>query len=237
MKRNCIRIFILSAFLTTIFFCYKTQKKIDVISPANQPEMLMYLPSGKYLKPLMLGFDQIAADILWIKAIGYFGGHYMTDRNYQWLYHILDLTTTLDPYFRYPYEFGGVVLAVEKEDFEHSNKLLKKGMQYHSDYWRFPFYLGFNSFFRLKDPETAARYISTAAALPDCPSYLPKLAASLYAHSGQKETALNFLNRMYQDMEVPWLKKSMAKKIENLQKGVLPKSLGKILASGESSDT
>ena len=237
MKRTCIRVFILSAFLITLFFCYKTQKTIDVISPANKPEMLMYLPSGKYLKPLMLGFDQIAADVLWIKAIGYFGGHYLTDRNYQWLYHILDLTTSLDPYFRYPYEFGGVVLAVEKEDFEQSNKLLKKGMRYHSDYWKFPFYLGFNSFFRLKDSETAARYISTAATLPDCPSYLPKLAASLYTQSGKKETALNFLNRMYNDLEVPWLKKSLAHKIVNLQKGVLPKSLGEILASGAPSNT
>ena len=160
----------------------------------------------------------------------------MTDRNYHWLYHILDITTSLDPYFRYPYEFGGVVLAVEKEDFEQSNKLLKKGMQYHSDYWRFPFYLGFNAFFRLKDPKAAARYISTAAVLPDSPSYLSKLAASLYVYSGQKETALNFLNRMYNDLEVPWLKKSVAHKIANLQKGALPKSLGKILASGETND-
>lgn len=193
----------------------------------------MYLPSGQYLKPLMLGFDQIAANLLWIKAVGYFGGHYLTDRNYQWLYHILDLTTTLDPYFRQPYEFGGLVLAVEKEDIEQSNKLLKKGIRYHPDYWKLPFYLGFNSFFYLKDPKTAARYISKAAALPDHPSYLSQLAASLYVHAGQKKTAIHFLNRMHENLEDPWLKKSISRKILNLQKGILPKSLEEILSADE----
>ena len=233
MKNIFIKIGIFIIFLIIIFSCYKTQKKIEVISPANLPEKYLYLPSGKYLKPLMLGFDQIAADLLWIKAVGYFGGHYLTDRSYDWLYHILDLTTTTDPHFRQPYEFGGVVLAVEKGDVIQSNKLLRKGIQYHGDYWRLPFYLGFNSFFYLKDPKTAARYISKSAALPDAPSYLPKLAASLYVQSGQKETALEFLNQMYRDTEDPWLKKSIKQKILKLRKGVLPKSLENILGEDQ----
>lgn len=212
-----------------IFFSYQVQKKIEVISPSGSPETLLYLPSGKYLKPLMIGFDQIAADLLWLKVVSYFGGHYLTDKSYPWLYHILDLTTTLDPYFRLPYEFGGVVLSVEKTDVSQSNALLMKGIRYYPDYWRLPFYLGFNYFFYLKDPETAALYISRAASLPGHPPYLPKLAASLYAHAGHKDIALSFLNQIYQNAEDPALKESISQKISDLQEGKLPSSLGEVL--------
>ena len=212
-----------------VFFNYRVQKKIEVISPSASPETLLYLPSGKYLKPLMIGFDQMAADLLWIKVVGYFGEHYLTDKSYPWLYHILDLTTTLDPYFQIPYEFGGIVLSVEKTDIDQSNALLMKGMQYFPDYWRLPFYLGFNYFFYLKDPEIAAVYISMAASLPGHPPYLPKLAASLYTRAGHKDTALSFLNQIYQNTDDSSLKESISQKISDLQEEKLPFSLGEAL--------
>jgi len=211
------------------FSIYQVQRRIETISPSNSPETLLYLPSGKYLKPLVLGFDQAAADLLWLKVIGYFGDHYLTDKNYQWLYHILDLTTTLDPYFRLPYEFGGIILSLEKGDIDQSNALLRKGIKYHPTYWRLPFYLGFNYFFYLKDPATAAGYISRAASLPDHPPYLPKLAASLYASAGDKEMAVEFLLQAYLTSEDPRLKENILQKISDLQQGKLPKSLEKIL--------
>ena len=216
--------------VVAVFFCFRVQKKIDALSSGDQSEKLLYLPSGTYLKPLVVGFDNLAADLLWIKAIGYFGSHYLTDKSYQWLYHILDLTTTLDPYFRYPYEFGGVILAIEREDVTQSNRLLKKGMLHHPDYWRFPFLVGFNTFFYLKNPEIAARYISRAAALPGRPAYLPKLAASLYMYTGQRETAIRFLNQMYESIEDSRLKENILQKIAEIEKGNLPKSLEQILA-------
>ena len=52
-----------------------------------------------------------------------------TDRNYTWLAHLLDVVTTLDPLYQYPYEFGGVVLAAEMGDVNKSIALLKKGMK------------------------------------------------------------------------------------------------------------
>ncbi|MEW6379239.1 MAG: hypothetical protein AB1611_06495 [bacterium] len=232
MQKNSsagLKVIFFMMLIGAVLLVYQVQKKIETISPSNNPESLLYLPSGKYLKPLMLGFDQMAADILWLKVIIYFGDHYLTDKNYQWLYHILDLTTTLDPYFRLPYEFGGIILTLEKGDIDQSNSLLRKGIQNHPDYWRLPFYLGFNYFFYLKDPKTAARYISRAASLPDHPPYLPKLAASLYAYAGSKETAINFLDQIYQNTEDPWLKENIAQKITDLQKGKLPQSLEGIL--------
>lgn len=65
-------------------------------------------PSGKFLKPLALGYDQVVADLLWMKTISYFGGHFMSDKQYPWLAHMLNLIIDLDPRFDFPYYFGGL---------------------------------------------------------------------------------------------------------------------------------
>ncbi|HEY6099326.1 MAG TPA: hypothetical protein VIW03_07840, partial [Anaeromyxobacter sp.] len=149
--------------------------------PRRQLERLIYLPSGSHLKSMALGFPSAYADFLWMRAIGYFGGHTLTDREYPWFHHILDQLTTLDPPFRYPYLFGGIALAVTAERAEESVRILEKGMEQYPGDWRFPFYLGFAYFYYLRDPARAAVAINLARSLPESPGYLPRLAASLMA--------------------------------------------------------
>ena len=163
-----------------------------------QAEEFMYLPSGKYLKPAVLGYDQLAADLLWLQAVQYVGGKEQSVRGYKWLYHILDIVTTLDPKFDYAYQSGGVILSVYAHRIEESNELLKKGYRENPGVWQIPFYLGFNHFFYLDDYQTAASYITRASLLPGRPAYLPKLAARLYAQAGTPELAIEFLHRIYQ---------------------------------------
>jgi hypothetical protein len=198
---------------------------IDQSHQQDKDERLLYLPSGRFLRPACLGFDSLVADLLWIKAISYFGGHYLTDRSYKWLYHILDLVTTLDPQFRYPYEFGGIILALEGGSPEQSTLLLKKGIKHYPEYWRLYFYLGFNLFYYQGDFQSASRYITKAAQLPGHPPYLPRLAASLLTTSGQKNTALSFLKQLYENTEDEWLKHQIKMKIDDIVAGNLPETL------------
>ena len=85
------------------------------------------------------------ADYLWIKAIVYFGKHFETDKSCRWFYHLLDVVSTLDPYFESAYEIGGVTLAYWEKDENLSIKLLKKGMtnvpKTHERDWRILFFL------------------------------------------------------------------------------------------------
>ena len=218
------------AFIVLFSCVFLIQTYIDRSFDRDREERLLYLPSGHYLKPASLGFDSLIADLLWIKAIGYFGGHYLTDRSYKWLYHILDLVTTLDPHFKYPYEFGGVILALEGGNPDQSTALLQKGTQYFPEYWRLHFYLGFNYFYYHKDLKQASYYITKAAQLPGRPAYLPKLAASLLAQSGEEESALAFLRQLYKSTEDEWLKEQIRKKMEALLEGKLPETLKKLFS-------
>jgi hypothetical protein len=206
------------------------QRGFETAWPRRNLEQLLYLPSGRHLKTLTLGFSNLAADVLWIRAIGYFGGHALTDREYPWLYHILDQVTTLDPTFSYPYFFGGIVLAVERESGEESIALLSKGMTRYPGDWRYPFYIGFSAFYHLRDPQRAAVFMRHAASLPGSPEYLPHLAASLLAESGRVDAAIRFLETMAEGTREEWAREKIRLKIRELRSGRVPEKLKEYLA-------
>jgi len=225
MKKYLISILGLSLIVLLWTGIYFIQLNIDNNFSYQQIEKMLYLPSGKFIKPLCLGFDELVADILWIKAVGYFGTHVKTDRNYPWLYHMLDLITTLDPLYQYPYEFGAIIFSLEADNVHQSISILKKGIKNYPDYWRFYFYLGFDYFFILKEPTIAADYIAKAATLPGHPPYLPRLAASLYAVSQGKEHAIIFLKQIYENTQDKQIRSMLEKKMEDINQGKLPATL------------
>lgn len=207
-----------------ILSCYGVQARLEEVRPQDHTERMLYLPSGSLLKPMALGFDNLLADVLWIRAVVYFGGHYMTDKRYPWLYHILDLVTTLDPKFEMPYEFGGIVLAMDEKAVSKSIAILRKGIQHHPNYWRFPFYLGFDYFYLLGDFKTAAGYMELAAQLPGCPPYVPRLAASMKYKTAGPAIALHFLKEIQDHTEDTRIKEEVSRKIKELQQGQLPEA-------------
>jgi hypothetical protein len=208
------------------------QKRFEARFPTQRIENLLYLPQGKHLKVMSLGFPTLLADALWLKAISYFGGHTLTDREYPWLYHILDQVTTLDPPFRQPYIFGGVVLSVETGSPAESTALLRKGMAYYPGEWLFPFYAGFNSFYYFRDPERAAAYLQVASTLPGHPEYLPRLAASLLTRAGRVEAAIRLLETVAETTEDEGTRNGIYRKIRDIRAGRYPDNLDEFLAPG-----
>ena len=162
-------------------------------------QRILYLPSGELLAPACLGFDGMVADLLWIRAIMYFGSHHdMTeDENwYVWLYCMIDLVTDLDPDFISPFKYGGLMLHLQSDWVEPANLLMAKGMNHNPDEWFFPFTLAMNYYSR-EDYERAAEYAQMAAVLPDAPFYLPNLAASMLNDTDREEVSLQFLKERY----------------------------------------
>ncbi len=198
---------------------YPIQKQIDTTRSAwPDKEELLYLPSGNMLSIVSLGFDQLAADILYIKMIDYFSTHLMTDRSYVWLYHIADLVTTLDPHFRFPYIFAGVVLNLEGGQFDNARKILAKGQRVFPDDWYFPFALGLNYFFGSADFDTAARHLENAQRLGG-PVYLRDFAAKLRTHGKTRETTLEFLRFLYGNFRDNSIKHIILDRIRELETG------------------
>jgi hypothetical protein len=162
---------------------------------------LFYLPEGPYLKVAVLGYRQITADLIWLKAIQHFGERRQTPEGYRWAYHAVDVLTDLDPQFALAYQVAGTILGVWANLPHESIAILSKGMANHPGIWQFPFYLGYDYFYELHDPLAAAKYFRIAAGLPGSPEYLPRLAARMTVEAGDPDAALEFLLRLYAKLE------------------------------------
>ena len=189
------------------------QQKIDIRRERFQHvERFMFLPKGEYLKTAALGYDQLVADIVWLQAIQVIGDKRISEEGYKWIYHAVDVVTTLNPKFDYAYQVGGVVLSALGNKIDMSNALLEKGLKENPNVWQIPFYLGFNHFFYMDDYKKAADYMTIASRLPGRPFYIPQLAATLHVEQGNPEVALEFLERAYKETEDERIKKEIENK-------------------------
>ena len=181
-----------------------------------QIESLAQLPKGEYLKPALLGYRHVGADLLWLRLLQVVGKKRNSADEYEWMYHALDVITTLDPQYAYAYYVGGNILGDLANRPDLSIRLLEKGVKANPEVWNIPFLLGYSYYFLLGDAAKGAEYIMQAASLPDRPAYLPGLATRMAAEAGNPETALAFLEARLLDTEDPQTRESLANRVKEV---------------------
>lgn len=198
--QNCLAsLIIASLFTIVISLQFQLNQKND--RQLGRTEILRMLPRGEILRPALLGFRHLAADLFWLRIVQILGERTVSDRDYEWLFHALDVVTTLDPQYSYAYDAGGTILAELAHRVDWSNQLLEKGLHANPTSWRIPFVLGFNCFFHLNDYVRAAEYMGQAAKIPGRPFYVDTLAARLYVEGGSPRLALSYLESMIHQTE------------------------------------
>ena len=129
-------------------------------------ERLLYTRSGTAVSRLALEFRAIASDVYWIRAIQHYGGDRLAhDRRqrYELLQPLLDLTTTLDPYFTVAYRFGAIFLSEQPPGGpgrpDQAIALLEKGTAAQPNKWEFLHDIAFVHYWHLKDPARRRRVL------------------------------------------------------------------------------
>jgi hypothetical protein len=189
---------------------------------ADQPELL-YVRSPAAARRLAFGYRGLAADVYWIRALQHFGRERLSApthvRTYALLYPLLDLTTTLDPYFGIAYRFGAIFLGEPypggpgRPDLAIA--LLKKGLKAQPDKWQYMQDLGFVYYWHLHDYHSAADLFGRAAALPGAPNWLRPLAAVTLAEGGNRAGSRALWTQLAQADE-PWLRDSARLRLAQL---------------------
>jgi tetratricopeptide (TPR) repeat protein len=181
-------------------------------------EELMYFPSGRFLKHVSLGHESGLADIVWLRAIQYYGEHRMTDRKYEMIGHIFDVMTTLDPHFLHAYVFGALVLAQDAGKPEDALLLLRKGMRHNPKDWYLAFETGFIYYIVLRDYRNAGRYFTLSSKLPNAPPFTSRFAAFVEERAGHTETALKLWEEASRMTENARIKEMAEEKVQELKK-------------------
>jgi hypothetical protein len=172
---------------------------------------VLYVRSPAFMARAALSFDSLMADVYWIRTVQHYGSTKLSTgdgRQYDVLYPLLDLTTSLDPRFDLAYRFGAVFLA---EPYprgagrpDQAIALLQKGLQAQPGKWLFAQDIGFVHYWWRRDYTSAADWFQRAADIPGAPEWLGGMAAVTLARGGSRESS----RRLWQEIlnaDAEWL--------------------------------
>ena len=187
-----------------------------------QPEnAVLWIRSGDVAKRLALSFDTIASDVYWIRAVIYYGGRRRaeTRRNYDELFPLLDLVTSLDPQFKVAYRFGALFLSEPPPGGpggpDQALALLERGVERDGD-WEYYEDIGFVHYWWRHDYVSAAEWFKKAAARPGAPNWLLGLAATTLAVGGSRESSRQLWTELLNNADAAYIQGQAKHRLQQL---------------------
>jgi len=180
---------------------------------------MAYFPSGRFVSESSVEFQSLAADLIWLRGIQYYGYHLMSDRRYEWLGHVFDILTSLDPGFIGAYHFGGITLAWDAGKPHEAVDFLIKGMKANPMSWQIPFDAGFICYMLLRDYDRASTFFEVASKMPNAWFILARWAAIAKAKAGDFRTARDMWLDILKGTENRALKALVVRQLKNLTLG------------------
>lgn len=179
------------------------QSRIDVKTSdfAIQKQELL-LSSPQAIKKLSLGYDSLLGDIYWTRVVQYYGSRLAEPHpNFDLLWPLLNITTTLDPKLVVAYHFGAVFLSEQVVGANRTDlaiKLVRRGIETNPDNWYLCGDLGFLYYWRMKDyPDAVDAYLE-GSKIPGAPPWMKLMAARVSAMGGSIETSRMIWSEIYE---------------------------------------
>lgn len=184
---------------------------------------LLWFQSGPLLKRVSLGFDNLLADVYWIRAVVYYGGMRRADdahRNFDLLDPLLTLVTTLDPHFRVAYRFGAVFLTEAYPSGpgrpDRAIALLERGLAANPSGWEYMHDIGFVYYWWLRDYKAAGEWFGKAGQLPGAPIWLSALGATTLAQGGDRQSSRFLWRQVLESSDGGWFRQNAQLRLAQL---------------------
>ncbi|HEV8426619.1 MAG TPA: hypothetical protein VGQ41_01810 [Pyrinomonadaceae bacterium] len=198
----------------------------DTLRPPVDPNLIdesLYL-NDKTARRMSLGFNGLAADWYWMRSLQYVGKKFLnypgnislddlSALNIKLLAPLLETTTTLDPEFIEPYEYGAVVLPAI--DVQEAIRLTEKGINANPNAWRLYHQLGY-IYWRQGQYQMASETYGRGAQIPGAPAWMEAMKAKLLSEGGSRSTAREIYTRMHEQSDDPQVKEMARKHLMRL---------------------
>ncbi len=193
-------------------------------TPFQPADSVMWLHAGPVARRLALGYDNLMADIYWMRAVVYYGGTRLAAqdraRDYDLLHPMLDMATTLDPDFKVAYRFGAIFLTEAYPSGpgrpDQAIDLLQRAIAHDPAGWEYLYDIGFIYYWWLADYQSAATWFRKAADVPGAPTWLEPLAATTLAEGGDRNLSRQMWRQMLEGSDVDWIKQSAELRLAQL---------------------
>jgi len=177
---------------------------------------LLYLPSGRLLRVLSLGYNDTLADLIYLWSIQYYG-YYQGGVRYDYLMQIYErVITVLDPQFQDAYLLGAMILSMEAHRDEDALTLLDKGIRENPKDWLLPFEAGFIAYSDLRDYRRAAAYFRTAMERPGVNPVVRRFYAEMFSRMGDPRTSLQHWSEILATAESDYVRRIAERHVEDL---------------------
>lgn len=205
-------------------------RAIDARRPAQSDAVLdepLYI-NGPTARRLALSFNGLAADWYWMRSLQYVGRKIIAydethegrisfssleDLNLRLLPSLLRISTTLDPQFMAPYEYGAVILPEINSDYAIS--LLDAGINANPNAWRLYQHLGYVYWLR-HDYQKASDVYAAGGRLPGAPAWMSAMAARMKAEGGSRDAAREMYRHLYESSADEAVKSMVQKQVMRL---------------------
>lgn len=195
-----------------------------VAPPRVESAPLLWLQSPEAARRMTLSFDDIAADLYWVRAIVHYGGERRAPEapnRFALLYPLLDMTTTLDPNFDVAARLGAVFLS---EGYpggpgrtDQALALLEKGLRHDPTRWQYLHDIAFVHYWWLHDYPTAAANFQKASELPGAPAWLKTMAGITLMQGGDRNAARTLWSELYASADEDWLRRAAEFRLAQLR--------------------
>lgn len=221
------RRFLKPAGISTIAFLLAGAVLVGAVAPLHwealsgaEPSMAeraLFLPPPEALRVASLGFNNVAADVIWLLTIQYIGGHIFTERNLPDLFRLIDTVVTLDPHFVEAYTLGALFMNYRGGNVPGAIALLERGARANPTRWEPSHDLARTYLLDLKDYPKALHWFEITNRLPGRPHYVPRFIARLYAKTGERETALEWWQTIRDSATNDWVRDIAEREIAKLE--------------------
>ncbi len=165
-------------------------------------DRIFLLPRKEILKVMSLGHEMTVADLLWIRAVQYFGGNYTTlnregmeykGEGLKELFHVLEY---LDPKFYQLYLFGSFAYTEGLQDYEGAIVILERGHEQFPEDWRLLSEAAFIAMYFEQDMDRALDLVERAAEVPAAPGYVKRMQGQIMSRMGRYDAAITHFARL-----------------------------------------
>jgi hypothetical protein len=153
------------------------------------------------------------AELYWTRAVQYYGDKRAhDDPNFELLWPLLDISTTLDPQLLAAYRFGATFLSERpiagagRPDL--GVELVQRGIKANPEYWRFYEDLGFIYYIHMKDYAKASAAFLEGSKNPQAYDWMKVMAARIAEKGDSRATSMFLWNELYQSTKDPAIKQN-----------------------------
>ena len=193
------------------------------VGPSRVREYVRSVPPPEIVRRAAVSVEAVLADVYWIRAVQHYGRTRLAGgraQDYDLLYPLLDVVTTLDPRFVAAYRLGAVFLAEPPPSGpgrpDLAVALLRKGLENVPERWEYLQDIGFVHYWWLHDVTEAASWFERAANLPGAPWWLRPLAATTRAEGGDRTGARALWRQVHDSTRNAWMRGEATRRLAQL---------------------